>query len=253
MRRYSTGDVAGLLGITREQVRRWARAGLVAPERGRRGEYQFPFEDLVLLRTAQGLEAARVPRRRVRRALLRLKQQLPHDRSLTTVRITASGDTVLVQDGRSLRNPVSGQLHFEFEVSELASRVTPLAGGRGESADDWFNRACDRDRSGDREVARKAYARALTLDPGHAGALVNLGLLDYEAGRLEDAAARFRAALATRPNHAIAAYNLGIVLEDLGRLTEAADAYAGALRADPACADARANLTLLRRRMGGRA
>jgi tetratricopeptide (TPR) repeat protein len=254
MRRYTTGDVAGLLGISKEQVRRWARAGLVAPERGRRGEYQFPFEDLVLLRAARGLAEARVPARRVRRALLRLKQQLPHGRPLTTVRITASGDTVLVQDGRSLRNPESGQLHFEFEVAELAARVAPLQGGGGAgraSADDWFNRGCDRERT-DPSAARAAYERALALDPTHAAALVNLGLLDYAAGRLEAAAARFRAALAAQPDHALAAYDLGITLEDLGRPDEAAAAYERALRADPTCADARNNLTLLRRRRAGR-
>ena len=66
---YSTKDVANLLGLSVEQVRSYVRAGFLSPRQGPRGEYSFSFQDLVLLRTAKGLLAARVPRRRVRIAL----------------------------------------------------------------------------------------------------------------------------------------------------------------------------------------
>jgi DNA-binding transcriptional MerR regulator len=66
---YSTKDVAALLGLSAESVRSYVRAGFLSPRQGPRGEYYFTFQDLVLLRTAKGLLAARVPRRRVRLAL----------------------------------------------------------------------------------------------------------------------------------------------------------------------------------------
>src|SRR5215207_3200062 len=79
---YSTKDVAALLGLSPAQVRSYVRAGFLSPQQGSRGEYYFSFQDLVLLRTAKGLLAARVPRRRVRLALQNLREQLPSDRPL---------------------------------------------------------------------------------------------------------------------------------------------------------------------------
>src|SRR5437763_681256 len=67
---YSTKDVAALLGLSAGQVRSYVRSGFLAPQQGPRGEYYFSFQDLVLLRTAKGLLAARVPQRRIRLARL---------------------------------------------------------------------------------------------------------------------------------------------------------------------------------------
>src|SRR5919202_65904 len=62
---YSTKDVAALLGLSASQVLSYVRAGFLAPVQGPRGEYYYSFQDLILLRTAKGLLASRVPRRRV--------------------------------------------------------------------------------------------------------------------------------------------------------------------------------------------
>src|SRR5437879_4154172 len=69
MKGYTSRDVAKLLGLTVAQVRGFARDGFLTPGRGRRGELLFSFQDLVILRTAKGLVAARIPTRRIRRAL----------------------------------------------------------------------------------------------------------------------------------------------------------------------------------------
>ena len=63
---YSTREVATLLGLSEAQIRSCARAGFVAPRVGPRGELLFSFQDLVLLRTAKALLAARIPQRRIR-------------------------------------------------------------------------------------------------------------------------------------------------------------------------------------------
>ena len=78
-------------------VRSYARAGFLEPDRGSRGEYRFSFQDLVLLRTAKGLMAARIAPRKVRRALVKLKRQLPTGRPLSGVQIIAEGERIVVR------------------------------------------------------------------------------------------------------------------------------------------------------------
>src|SRR4030095_2999356 len=101
-------------------IRSYVRAGFLSPQQGPRGEYSFSFQDLALLRTAKELLAARVPRRRVRLALQKLREQLPEDRPLRGVRISAQGQHVVARDGREVGDPESGQALFDFELSELA-------------------------------------------------------------------------------------------------------------------------------------
>jgi DNA-binding transcriptional MerR regulator len=75
-RALSTGEVARILGMPESRVRELVRAGLCQPARhGRR--YAFSFQDVVVLRAAQGLLENRVPPSRVRRALSSLAGELP--------------------------------------------------------------------------------------------------------------------------------------------------------------------------------
>lgn len=260
MKAYSTRDVAALLGLSEDQVRSYARAGFLHPERGERNEYRFSFQDLVLLRTAAGLLAADVPPRRVRQVLERVQDQLPRGRSLSEVRIAAEGDRVVVHDGETAWNPLSGQYHLDFTVAELGQKVAPLArraaaevgeaaaGAGGVGADDWYELGLDLEAYAPTE-ARTAYERALELDPGHADANVNLGRLLHDAGDAAAAERHYRRALETG-EHATAAYNLGIVLEDLGRREEAAAAYERAVAFDSELADAHFNLARLHEAAG---
>ncbi len=258
MRGYTTRDVAELLDLTVRQVRSFARSGLVDAERGPRNEYRFSFQDLVLLRAARGLAEADIPMRRIRRALARLKEALPDGRSLSEVRITAQGEDVVVHDGDAAWEPDSGQIVLDFEVSELAARVEPLARGVVElepddamAADEWYYAALELEPYAPAE-ARQAYEKALELDPGHVDAHVNLGRLLHEEGRTDDAEAEYRRALALNAAYATAAFNLGTALEDLGRPAEAIQAYEQALSSDPDLADAHFNLSRLYEKTGDR-
>ena len=253
---YSTKDVAGLLGLSAEQVRSYVRAGFLAPRQGARGEYCFSFQDLVLLRTAKGLLAARVPRRRVRIALQNLREQLPEDRPLTGVRISAQGHHVVVRDGREVWNPESGQALFDFELSGLAReastlplRTPPEPHAEPESAADWYERgsALEED-SPDQAMA--AYRRALEIDSGLPDAHLNLGRLLHERGETAAAERHYRLALAALPDEPTAAYNLGVALQDLGRLRDAVAAYEAALARDANYADAHFNLAGLYEKLG---
>lgn len=253
---YSTKDVAGLLGLSAAQIRSYVRAGFLSPRQGPRGEYCFSFQDLVLLRTAKGLLAARVPRRRVRLALQNLREQLPEDRPLTGVRISAQGHHVVVRDGRELWNPESGQALFDFELSELAREAstlplqTPtetLAAPDGAAA--WYELGCALEEESPEE-AMAAYARALEIEPALSDAHLNLGRLFHERGDTAAAERHYRLALGALPDDATAAYNLGVALQDLGRLREAVAAYEAALARDPSYADAHYNLSGLYEQLG---
>jgi len=252
---YSSRDAAKVVGLSVEQVRSFVRSGFLAPARGPRRQMRFSFSDLVLLRAARGLVEARIPSRRVRAALLRLRDQLPEGRPITSVQISADGDRVVVSDGGARWQPESGQFVFDFDVEDLRRRIAPLvpraAEAPAEDADGWYNLGCDLE-SEDGARARAAYQRALSINPGHVEALVNLGRLLHEGGDAHSAESYYRRALEVRPKDAVAAFNLGVALEDQGRGHEAVEVYRHALEIDPECADAHFNLGRLYERLGRR-
>ena len=248
-RRYRTVEVARVLNVTPIRVRRMVHAGLCKPDRHGRA-FRFSFQDLVLLRTAEGLSRAGVPVRRVRRALGDLVRQLPAERPLSGMRVYADGQRVVVREGRQAWQPDSGQQVFVFEVDDLArrSRVVVPAGRRkpkavarhSENAQDWFDQGLHLEVD-DPRAARAAYQRALDLDPELSDAYVNLGRLMHQLGDLEGAARMYRQAI-ERSDDAIAHYNLALVLEDRKNPAEALDHYHHAVRLDPTFADAHFNL-----------
>ena len=257
MRSYTTSDVSALLGMSRRRIREWARSGVLDHERGPGRQYRFGFQDLVLLRSAKALMEADVPQRRVLRALRRLKEQLPKDRSLTAVRIAVEGEDVVVFDEGRAWAPESGQLQLLFDVAELAAQVEPLddraVGAReAESPEQWLEVGLELEGHSPAQ-ARKAYEKALELRPGHPDALVNIGRLYYEEGANEAAIVQYRRALqAASGLHSTAAFNLGLALEDVGRERAASEAYRAAILADPDFADAHYNLSRVYERLGDR-
>jgi tetratricopeptide (TPR) repeat protein len=249
-----------MLGLSASRVHGYVRAGFLRPARGNRGGHRFSFQDLLVLRTAQGLLDARISPRRVKSALRKLREQLPEGRPLTGVRITADGDRILVRDGASVWQPESGQVLLDFGVAEIVERVTPFFLDSGSSrarsterpsveADDWYETACDLEDAAP-DQAREAYRRALELDPTHAASLVNLGRLLQAAGAPGVAEAHYRHALEVSPDDDTAAFNLGVALEDMGRFDEALEAYEHALVLDPSSGDAHCNAALLYEQLG---
>jgi tetratricopeptide (TPR) repeat protein len=255
---YSSADVASLLGVSVQKVRAWA--AVLGTESDASLEQRFRFRDLVLLRTAKGLTEANVPAATVKRALAKLREQLPEGRPLTGVRIAADGKRVVVRDGAAAWNPESGQTLFDFAVADLATAAAPHAkraaeearrAGENLAADDWYRLGCDVEAASPAD-ARDAYRRAVELEPHHADAHVNLGRLLHEEGKTGAAEVHYRIALTSKPGHAAAAFNLGVALEDRGHLDEAAAAYERALASDGGFADAHYNLGLLYEKLGKR-
>jgi tetratricopeptide (TPR) repeat protein len=248
---YSVREVSAMLGLSAAQIRSWAARGFLTPERDSEGDLRFGFQDLVILRTAGELTAAKIPTRKIRRVLESVREQLPEGRSIAGVRIAADGERVVVRDGTAIWNPESGQSLFDFSVEEIAEKTKPIALAAVREAkareagdldaDAWYELASDLELS-DPAEARAAYEKAIALDPAHIDAHVNLGRLLHEEGDPAGAETHYRAALAADPSHPVAAFNLGVALDDLGRLAQAADAYRRAIELDPDNPDAHYNL-----------
>jgi tetratricopeptide (TPR) repeat protein len=262
---YSAEDVAKLIGVSVRQVRAYVRDGFLAPDVDADGRPRFSFQDVVLLRTAAGLTAARIAPARVKRALARLKRQLPEGRPLSGVAIAAEGNRIIVRDGGARWNPESGQVLFDFRVAELAGLAEGIAelkpkaappavdSVEAAAADEWYQIGCRREDEGDGDGAIAAYRRAIEDDARHADAFVNLGRLLHERGDRTAALQSYETALSLRPEDAVAAFNLGVALEDAERFGEAAEAYQRAIAVDPRAADAHYNLSGVFERLGDRA
>src|SRR4051812_32725240 len=123
---YSTREVAEMLSVPESRVRDFVKERFITPQKGPRGELRFTFQDLVLLRTAKSLAAANIPPTRVRKALRKLKDQIPAERPLSGVSIAADGDHIVVRDGAVRWNAESGQSLLDFQVKELVDKVAPL-------------------------------------------------------------------------------------------------------------------------------
>src|SRR5690606_10848364 len=165
---FSAEQVAGLLGLTLAQIRGYVRAGVIDPERGPRGELRFSFQDLVFLRVVKGLATARIPPRRVRQAIRRLRQQLPDGRPLSGVRLAAEGGHIVVRSPDGIWSPDSGQFWLDFDGASrpgVAAGATVPLPAREETpveltadAEGWYALGCELEES-DPARAREAYTR----------------------------------------------------------------------------------------------
>jgi tetratricopeptide (TPR) repeat protein len=257
---FVTKDVARLLGISEHRVRSFARQGFLTVARGARGEYRYSFHDVVVLRAAKELLDARVPPRKVLRALNALKRRLPLGRALSAVRIAVLGDEVLVRDSRRSWHPESGQLAFDFTTEAMAEQAASIVRRNAKSArdgemssSDWYRLGLDLESVSAVTEAKAAYRKAIALQPNKAEAHINLGRLLHEQGLIEEAEFHYRLAMEAQPEDATAPFNLGIALEDLCRMDEAAEAYRRAIEVDPDFADAHYNLAHLYERSSERA
>lgn len=247
------------MGLKPAQVRHYVRRDLLAPRRGERGEYQFSFQDVVMLRSAKELLDARVSVRRTNRVLLELKQRAEESgqgaRPLSSLKVEAVGTRVMIREGLSCWDAESGQGSLPFDDEPAQAAVAEVAALADRSAnptiatvkelgeftsDDWYNLALDLEES-EPERAPEAYRRALELDPQNADAEVNLGRLCQLRGNLKQARRHYQAALDIDSQHELANYNLGTIFDELDQFETALTYY----RKAPSIPDAHYNLARL--------
>lgn len=216
MQQFGVREVEKLLGLPRSTIHGLVRAGFVSPVRGPRQTYLFSFQDLIVLRTAQALAAARVPAKRITRSLKELRRQLPDSMPLSGLSIGAVGDRVVVKEGASRWQAESGQYVLAFEGDPAAGELKVIQQETKSTIEEEIDR----------------------------------GYLLHERGKVEDAEAVYRKALEEWGPDPLLLYNLGVLLEDRNRKPEAADCYRAALEVDPAMADGHYNLALLCEALG---
>jgi len=210
-----------------------------------------------VLRAARALTQAKVPPKRIHRALKELRRDLPEELPLSGISVTAVGDRVVVREGKSrwqvddgqyvLGLDVSvdeGELHV-VEVSAPAPAPAPVASGPDPGDSDvWFATGVELEQTDPRK-AQEAYERAVAVDPTHIAAWTNWGRLAHEQGQLKKAENIYRRALSHVEPDSVFMFNLGVVLEDQGRTRAALEAYQRAITEDPTLADCHFNLARL--------
>lgn len=103
-------------------------------------------------------------------------------------------------------------------------------------------KAMDAMRSGDADEALRQLERAIRLDAANPTLLYDLGRLQRQAGRIDDAIATYRRVLAIRPDLVEARISLGIALRKAGRHEEAFEALRIAADMRPTSYEAHLNL-----------
>src|SRR5688572_2857049 len=127
METYTLSGIQSMLGLLRSVITGLITAGFVTPSRGKRREYRFSFQDVVLLRTAYSLQAAQISPRKILRSLKQLKASLPSELPLTGLRIAAVGNDIAVQEGERQWEAESGQWLIDFEVRPQKGSVSFLS------------------------------------------------------------------------------------------------------------------------------
>jgi tetratricopeptide (TPR) repeat protein len=254
---YTLRDAAKLFRLSESRLRYWEKSGFIARSHELSGRRYYTFQDLIGLRAARELLSEGVAVRNVHKSLRALRESLPKvSRPLSTLRIVADGQSLLVRDDRGTYDPLTGQLLLDFAVTSLRDdvvRVLKRSGRENEHrlAYEAYLEGCRLDEDeATFDAAETAYRRAIELDPSLANALTNLGNLMFRRDRLTDAEQLYQRALKLDAEQPEAHYNLGFLLFERAQVPAAIESFERALSSDPAFADAHFNLAMAYQEVG---
>jgi Flp pilus assembly protein TadD len=246
---YSRAEVRRRFRITERQLRTWERLGLISEAQ------TYSFSDLIAIKTLIKLRENRIQTRQIGRALSSLREHLAWVKHpLSELRIVSDGRKITVHVAGQKMEPISGQILFDFDAAELGGVKAFPDGKRARNAqresEAWFQKGLELEESGAPiDEAIDAYSKVLDLNPGAAGALVNLGTIHYRARRLAEAEKYYVKAIIADPSYPLAEFNLGNLYDEQNRHEEALIHYRRAVELNPKYADAHFNLALLCERM----
>jgi len=239
------------LGVSERQLRSWEQQNFVSTS----GSYTF--SDILALRTLLELRRNKIPTAQIRKAVdaVRTKLRDVHN-PLTELKVFSQGKKIQVQFEGQTMEPISGQLLLDFDEAEIKKllafpgRAAEQPPARRQSArreaEQWFEKGLELEQTGAPiEEIIDAYRRASEIDPGSAGALVNLGTVYFNARDWREAERNYLKALDVDPEYALAHFNLGNLYDERGHRAEALKHYQAALRIHPQYADAHYNIALL--------
>ena len=247
---YSRAQVRRKFGLSERQLQSWEKQDLVAPAE------TYSFSDLIAIRTIVELRDKGFRSRQIADAVDSLRHKLEGVKQpLSELRILSNGKKIAVRLAGQQMEAISGQILFDFDASELGGvKAFPerkSTGNRLRESEVWFQKGLDLEEAGAplRQIV-DAYQKVIQLNPGAAGALVNLGTIYYRERRFAEAEQYYKQAVNADPGYPLAEFNLGNLYDEQGRLQEAFDHYKRALALNPQYADAHFNIALLCERAG---
>jgi tetratricopeptide (TPR) repeat protein len=248
---YSRADVRRKFGLSEPQLKSWERQNLIAAAAA------YSFSDLLTIKTLIRLRENKVPVREIARALDSLRDKLREIKQpLAELRVVLDGKRITVHVGGQKMEAVSGQILFDFDAAEIGAvkdfpQRKRSQASRARESEAWFQKGLELEETGAPvDEAVDAYSKVLELNPGAAGALVNLGTIYYRLRKFGEAEKYYRQAVEADPGYPLAEFNLGNLYDEQGRLDEALQHYRRALALNPQYADAHFNLALLCERLG---
>jgi tetratricopeptide (TPR) repeat protein len=235
------------------QLAAWERAGLISPSE------EYTFEALSQLRKLRDLLATtRISAKSIRASVKAMQGVAGMQNPLSEASFVRRGSRLSFRLGGALMDPLTQQLAFDFETSPARQlRVVGVGGGSAArqvaELQEMFLRAVHLEETpATIAEAMEIYRAILTIRPGHAQALINLGTIHYNLREYGEAERLYREATVADPEYALAFFDLGNVLDEMQRLGEATVAYQKAVALVPQYADAHYNLALAYERQGQR-
>jgi tetratricopeptide (TPR) repeat protein len=247
---YSRADVRRKFGLSERQLKGWERQRLIPEARA------YSFSDLIAFQTLVKLRENKIPTKEISRALDSLREKLDWVKQpLSELRVVSDNGRIAVHVSGQKMEAISGQILLDFDASQIGGIKSfpdrrPKV-NRTRESEEWFQRGLELEETGAPvEQAVDAYTKVLELNPGAAGALVNLGTIYYRLRKFVEAEKYYLAAIEADPGYPLAQFNLGNLYDEQGRLQDAFAYYRRALALNPHYADAHFNLALLCERQG---
>jgi DNA-directed RNA polymerase subunit alpha len=127
----------------------------------------------------------------------------------------------------------AGIYRHKNDIAHARSILNKMADQATHNAEYHFQLASCCLAEGDRTMAVRHLEKSVELDPGHTGALFQLGHANDLAGNDEEAVSYYERCLNHPPVHIGVMMNLGILYEDHDKYDKATDCYRRILSADP--------------------
>jgi len=247
---FSRDEIRRRFGLTERMLRSWERQSLVPAAES------YSFSDLVAIKTINELRKQGFAPKQIAAAMVSLREKLEGiEKPLTELRLVRDGKKIAVVWAGQKMEALSGQILLDFEVAEPGRlRSFPerrQTANRLKESEAWFQKGLElEEQNAPLQEVVAAYKKVVELNPGAAGALVNLGTIYYRARRFAEAERYYKDAARADTKYPLAEFNLGNLYDEQGRLVEALAHYRRALELNPQYADAHFNLALLSERLG---
>lgn len=232
-RRYTLTQLSRMLGVRRDRVRSWIRAGLVQPVESHGPVDYFDFRQADLVKTLCELSEAGVSTSVIQRSLRQLQSWLP-DAGDALNRLTLLDGRYLAlgnHDGQ-LSEP-HGQLLIEFEPEQ----PSPVRYTKPVTPDGLFVTAVEQEDAGQFHEAAATYRQWLASYGPDPEVCFNLGNVLAELGQTAAAIERYRQSVELDPDYLEAWHNLATVLAEISWFDEALQAARRALAISPVHVD----------------